>query len=183
LEIDNISIRDYFALQDTTAYDVFIDCMNPRNDFAGKSCNVSKLTFDEVEFMKGVFREPTFDNIKELFIHLFNIKGCIKRSAIDQYLSTSIFDLFRAKTFFQNFIKEIIDKEILQFSESDYKMDLLNAGERLRPFNHLLTKIRLAEQFSTTPSEIGGWKYSNTFTILVAIKAREDILEEYSQIK
>ena len=171
-------------MEDTMQYDIFIDCMNPVNSFNGKQCQVSKLTFDEVEVMKSVFKNPTMDDIMELIIMCYDLRGDMNKSAQEQYLNTSIFDLFRVKTFLQEFIVNTIEKEIDWLSgKSDDKLLMINAEERLKPFSHILSKINLAEQFSTTVSEVGKWKYNTVFTILVANKVRHDLTTEYNEIK
>lgn len=184
MHIQDITIQHYFTMEDSSAYDVFIDVLNPVNRFAGKQCDVKRLTFDQVEVMKSVFINPTVDDIMEIVIMCYGLRGDIKQSSTKQYLLTSIFDLFRAKTFLQNFIIETVNKEKDWLTqEIDEKMIIINSQERLKPFSHLLTKIHLAKLFSTTDSDIGGWRYSKVFTILTATKVRDDLTKEYNEIK
>lgn len=184
MQIEDITIQEYFTMEDTSQYDIFIDILNPVNMFSGQRCNTKNLTFDEVEVMKVLFQNPTFNTIEDLIKLCYRLKGDMNRSAELQYLSTSVFDLFRAKTFLQEFITETIDKERMWLSgKKDDKMLMINAEQRLKPFSHLLTKIKLAEQFSTTDSEIGMWKYTKVFTILTANKIRADLFKEYNEIK
>lgn len=185
MEIEDITIQEYFTMEDSSEYDVFIDILNPTNSFAGHRCDLSSLTFDEVQVMKMVFQNPTVQDIMELIILCFRMRGDMKRSAELQYLSTSIFELFRAKQFLMTFIKETVDKERMWLSSTgvDEKLLMINAEQRLKAFSHLLTKIRLAEQFSTTDSDIGSWKYSKVFTILTANKTLADLTKEYNEIK
>ena len=181
--IDNITVKDYFELQDSSEYDMFIDTINPKNSFNGKRCNVSKLSFDEVEVIKSIFNNPTVNNIKELFIELFRL-GDANTSANDEFHNTSVFDLFRAKRFLQDWIVKVIEVENIQLSGiADDKLLMINAAERLKAVSHLLTKMRLGEQFSKSPSEIGKWKYNTVFTMLVANKRSNDVQRDYQQIK
>ena len=183
-EIEDITIQEYFNMKDSSQYDVFVDCMNPVNSFAGKQCDVSKLTYDEVEVIKMIFSNPTMEDVMELIIMCFGLRGDRNQSSVDQYLSTSVFDLFRANQFLQNYIKKVVDKEVLWFTgKDDDKLKMINAKERLKSVSHLLTKISLAEQFSVQETDIGGWKYSRVFTILVANKIKQDLTEEYNEIK
>lgn len=183
MQIDNIDIQTYFSLEDSTAYDIFIEPINAKNEFKGYKADLNKLTFDEVEYIKGVFKNANFKDVMDVICHCYNIKGTFEVSPKKEYLSTSIFDLFRAQKYVQEFIKEIIKKEIMWLNNSDDdKLLMINAGERLKPFSHLLTKIRLAEMFSKTPSQIGKWKYSTIFTILCANSTLADLQKEYSEI-
>ena len=53
---------------------------------------------------------------------------------------------------------------------------LKQAGaERLNIFGELNTKIALAEQFGTTPQEVGGWNYDFVVNILLFNKVRAEI--------
>lgn len=181
--IENISIKEYFTLENTSEYDVFIDTIKPKNIFNGKRCNLKALTFDEVEVIKSIFNNPTHENIKYLFIELFKL-GSIEQSATDEYLNTSIFDLFRVKNYLQDWILKLVERENKVLAGiPDEKLEMINASERLKAVSHLLTKIRLAEQFSKSPDEIGKWKYNTVFTILTANKLNQDIQREYQQIK
>lgn len=185
MKIQDITIQQYFTMQDSSAYDVYIDILNPVNSFAGHVCNIKNLKFEEVQVMKMVFQNPSFDDIMELIILCFRMRGDINRSAELEYLSTSVFDLFRAKQFLLNFVTQIVEKERAWLSSTvvDEKLLMINAEQRLKPFSHLLTKIRLAEQFSTTDSDIGSWKYEKVFTILTANKVHADLRREYNEIK
>jgi len=181
--IDNITVKEYFELVDSSEYDIFIDTINPKNSFNRKRCNVSKLSFDEVEVIKSIFNNPTVNNIKELFIELFRL-GDAKTSANDEFYNTSIFDLFRAKRYLQDWIVKVIEVENIQLAGiADDKLLMINAAERLKAVSHLLTKMRLGEQFSKSPSEIGKWKYNTVFTMLVANKRSNDVQRDYQQIK
>ncbi len=183
MEIEDITIQHYFTMEDSSAYDIYIDVLNPVNRFAGKQCDVKRLTFDEVEVMKNVFQKPTFDDVMEIIIMCFGLRGNMKQSSSNQYLLTSVFDLFRAKAFLHNFIIEMVNKERTWLShKKNEKMQMINAEERLKPFSHLLTKIRLAEQFGVTVSDVGKWRYSIVFTILTANKVRDDLFKEYNEI-
>ncbi len=185
MEIEDITIQQYFTMQDSSAYDMYVDILNPVNSFAGRKCNVNNLTFDEVQVVKMVFQNPTVQDIMDLIILCYRLKGDMKQSSELQYLSTSVFDLFRTKKYLQDFIVETVNKEQtwLSSTEKNEKLLMINAEVRLKPFSHLLTKIRLAEQFSTKESEIGLWKYSKVFTILTANKVRDDLTREYNEIK
>ena len=182
-KIDNISIQDYFTLEDTSSYDVFIDTLKPKNDFNGKRCHLNNLTFDEVEVLKSIFNKPTPEAIKDLFVELFDL-GSYEVSAEQEYLNTSVFDLFRAKNYLQQYILNVVKREGQVLAGiPDEKLEMINAGERLKAVSHLLTKMRLAEQFGKAPNEIGAWKYNTVFTLLTANKINQDIQREYQQIK
>ena len=181
--IENISIKEYYELQDSSDYDIFIETINGKNEFNGRRCSISTLTFDEVEVIKNIFLSANMDNIQMLFIELFKL-GSYECSAVNEFLNASIFDLFRAKKHIQDYIIKVIETENTQLAGiPDDKLIMVKAGERLKAVSHLLTKMRLAEQFSTTPIDIGKWNYNTVFTILIANKRSNDVQRDYQNIK
>lgn len=181
--IDNISVKEYFNLQDTSKYDIFIDTINPINLYSGKRFDTNKLTFDEVEVIKKILNDPTLDSVKDMFIELFKL-GSYEVSAAAEFYSTSIFDLFRAKKYLQDYIIKLVETENKVLAGiPDDKLLMINAAERLKVVNHLLTKMRLAEQFSTSPNEIGKWRYTTVFPIMLANKLNNDVQRDYQNIK
>lgn len=181
--IKNISISEYFDLEDTSKYDIFLNNLNPSDKFNGKKCDLSKLTFDEVEVIKTMLSKPNFKNIKDVFIFLFKL-GSFEQSAENEFLNTSIFDLFKVQSYLNEWIETIIKRENNALSnDPDEKLIMINAGERLSAVSHLLTKIRLAEQFGTNPDVIGSWKYTKVFSILVANKRSSDVQRDYAKQK
>lgn len=184
MTIDNICIAEYFSLDNTEKYDIYIDHINPENLLCGRKCNTANLTFDEVQVTRAILSNPNGEDLKDLYIMLFRIKGSMDISEDGIFFSESIFQLFRAARFIKEFIKGINKKELewLSGKENDV-LTMLDAGKRLAPFNHLLKKIDLAQMFATTPSEIGRWKYSKVFSIFTATQVRSDIQKEYNEIK
>lgn len=182
--IDKITIREYFSLKDTGKYDIFINVLNPLNSFAGKKCYLEKLTFDQVEVIKSILNNPNLEDFKDMFLMVFNIKGDMSRSAEEVFYDADLFDMYRANKYIQEHIQRISEKEIQWLSgKEDDKLLMINASNRIAPFSHLLTKIRLAEQFATTPSVIGTWRYERVFNICVALKVNADLQKEYAEIK
>ena len=182
-EINNISIIEYLSLEDPSEYDIFLKSIIAENKLCGKICQTNKITFDEVEVLKKTFNAPGPEDLKDIFILLYGIRGDMKRSDSEEFYSESIFQLFRVINYFKKWLKEIDKKEREWLSnESNDVLTMLDAGKRLIPFNHLLTKIDVAERFSKTPDEIGIWTYGRVFTIIVAIKVRSDIQKEFNEI-
>lgn len=184
MEINNISIREYFLLEDTSEYDVFIDTLNAKNLLCGKVCNYKALTFDEVEVIKSILRDPNLEDIKELLQMLYNIRGSYEQSADEEFFNESIFKLFAAKKYLTDFIQDVAEKEQKHLQGvPDEKAEMVQASKRLAPVSHLLTKMRLAKDYATTPKEIGKWKYKEVFSILVAEKRQADVMKDYADIK
>jgi len=183
--IPDITISDYFKLNEVSAlrYDIYINSIKPVNRFCSRVLDTSKLTYEQVELMKITFRNPTIEDIMDLFIMLYKIRGDVQTSAAEVFFNESIFNLFRAKNFLQEFITGIIEKEKNMLTgATDEKSKMVNAGERLAPVSYILTKNKLAERFSCMPRDIAQMKYSEVFLILLADKMYADVSHDYNQI-
>ena len=184
MQIKNITIYEYLNLEDSSDYDIFVSTLNPKNLFCGRKANYKGLTFDEVRVIRSILNAPNSQDIKDLFCMLYDIRGSYEMSADKEFLSQSVFDLFAAKMALDEFIIDLDNKERKYLAgKPDVKAQMVDAGSSLAPFQHQLTKMRLAKDYNTTPKEIGKWKYSDIFSILIAEKAQEDVMTDYNQIK
>lgn len=182
--IKDITVLEYFKQGYNPEYDIFFGTLQPENLFCGKRCITKNLTFNEVEVMKRIFYKPSYEDLKDMFLMCFNIRGTMQLSAEQMFLQESVFQFFRAHRFLSDFIQDIDTKERkLLTGKPDEKWLRVNAPNRLQPVNHLLTRIRLAEQFSTTPKEVGSWKYNEVFAILVANNRYAGVMSDYNEIK
>ena len=181
--IDNITIKQYFELQDSSEYDIFIDTIKPKNLLSGNSCNLSSLKFDEVEVIKKTFYNSNGNDVIDILVELY-CKGSFEQSKNEEFLNASVFDLFRVKAYLQNWITDVIERENKVLAGiPDDKLIMINAGERLKAVSHLLSKMRLAEQFSKDPEEIGNWKYTKVFNLMLANKRSNDVQIDYQNQK
>ena len=181
-ELNNISIKEYFSLQDSSAYDVFLDILKPKNLFCGKRFDTSKMTYDEYLTIISILNKPNLLNVKDLFVHLWRIKGSIKISAEEMFFNESVFVLFSAKRFLKEFIEHKIKLENkILYSEPDIKMLEIKAGERLKPFQTMITKINIGKQFGINPYEVGKWKYSEVLNILATNNALNQVQRDYAK--
>ena len=185
MQIKNITIGEYITLEDSTEYDIFVNTLNPKNLFCGRKANYKALTFDEVQVTRSILNNPNFQDIKDLFCMLYDIRGSYKQSADNEFLGQRVFDLFAAKKYLDDFIVSLGDREAKMLSGTpDVKAEMVNASKRLAPYNHLLTKLRLSKEHSCgDPDVIGRWKYSKVFNILVAEKVQADVMKDYNEIK
>lgn len=176
----NISLRDYFLLEDSSEYDNFIEIIKPENRLCNKVFDSNKLTFNEFRTIISIFNSPNPSDLMDLFIHLYRIKGSFQISAKDELLNESVFQFFRALRYLKIFVDSKLKlEEKLLYSEPDTKMLEINAYKRMEPFSTMLTKIKLAEQFGKTPEEIGNWKYTQVINILASNNVLSQINKEY----
>lgn len=181
-EIKNISIREYFTIGDTSEYDVFLDILKPKNLLCGKKFDTKKLTYDEYLTTISILNNPNALNVKDLFVHLWRIRGDMKISADDLFFNESIFVFFRAKRFLKEFIEQKIELEKkMLYSEPDTRMIEINAGKRLKPFQPMITKISIGKQFGINPYDVGKWKYSEVLNILATNNALQEVQKDYGK--
>lgn len=180
--MNNISLRDYFLLKDTSEYDAFIEIIKPENKLCGKRFDSNKLTFNEFRTIISIFNSPNPSDLLELFLHLYRIYDTFECSGKEKLLNESVFQFFRALRFIKLFVQENLQiEEKMLYSEPDTKMLEINAYERMQPFSTIMTKIKLAEQFGRTPEEIGNWKYTEVRNILASNNILNQIQKEYAR--
>lgn len=181
MTIEDITISDYFTLKDSSGYDIFIDCLRPSDTFCGKKCRLDLLTFDEVNYLKSVFKNINIELLQEVFVELFNL-GTYEKSGVEVFMGASVFDLFRCKSYIEEYLLEIIQRENNLYSGfTDENLSKVNASERLKGLDHILTKINLAEQFGCMPDDIGNMRYSKVFNIIIANKRYNDVKSDYEK--
>lgn len=184
MEINNITIYEYFCLEDTSEYDVFLDFVKPVNMLCNKRCNLNSISYNEFKVCLAIFNNPVIEDIKDLFCLLFDIRGDMNQSADEMFYGENVFTFFRAKKFIHNYLEHSLEREKKAFSGSvDVKLLEINAAELLSPFESLLTKMTLAEQFSKDPEEIGRWRYTKVFNILSANNAIKEVTRKYNATK
>lgn len=181
MQINNITIREYISLPEGNEYDVYMDILKPVNFFCGRKCVVNKLSFDEVNTMGSILDNPNLQDVKDLFVSFFRVKGDIYESEDNVFFNESVFTFFKARLFLYDLLKGIRKKEKNMLGgDEDYKMIAIRAGERLAPYSSLLTKIQLGEQFGFRPKEIGGWRYTEVLHMLSANKEYQLVQRDYA---
>ena len=179
--LNKINIYQYLNLQDTSDYDLLIDFVKPDNKLCGNVFQVNKMTFNEFKTMLSIFNGNNLQDITDLFIHLYRIKGNINISSEQEFLSEDVFQFFRAKKFVNNLIEKNLELEVnMLYSEPDTRMIEIGGMKMLRGYDTILTKMNLAEQFSTTPEIVGGWKYTTVRDILAANNALNTVKKLYN---
>lgn len=182
--IEDISILDYFSLENTDEYDFYIDILKEENKLCGHRFDASKITFNEFKYMISVFNDPNLDNLKELFIHLFRIKGNFSVSSDKLFYNESIFQFFKAKNYVINMMREKLKvEEKLLYSEPDTKMIEIGGYDMMRPFSTMLAKVNIGKQFGVDPEIVGNWKYTKVLNILATNNIVSEVQRIYSNAK
>ena len=181
--LPNYTIEEYFKKPESVEIDIYLEYLKPVNRFAGNVFKTSELTFNEFHTIISIFQKPNALDVKDLFIYLYRIKGSFKKSPDKIFYSQSIYDFYRAKNFVMDFVKQKLEMEKkMLYSEPDEKMQAINAYERLAPFNVMLTKVKIGEQFGFSPEKVGKWKYTRVLNIMAVNNIRSNIKSDYDRL-
>lgn len=181
--IDNISVKEYLELQDTSEYDFYADILKPKNLFCGQVCDVEKITFNEFHTMLSIFQKPTLQNIQELFVHLYRVRGNMQISAIDLFYNEKVIQYFRAKRYLEEWVKNQLELENRMMSgEVDTKMLEIKGYKRMKPFSVQITKMNIGKQFAVEPEVVGNWKYKKVRQIMATNSLLNQIKTEYDRL-
>ena len=176
MTIENISVQDYFTMEDSTSYDVFIDVMNPNNSFNNKSAEIEAMTYDEVKtvirILKSGVTPTTLDSIYSIVYKTRLSNG-------------KVFDLFSSKNFIVSTFEEIIKREdrLLNFPGSDDSKWIAAGVNDLAKFSDLALKVEVAEMFGLDPETVGTWKYTKVLSILAYKRLKEHVNRNYQTSK
>lgn len=163
----NYTIEEYLRTEDTKDFDFVAQNLKPENKFAGRAWWTENMTFNEFHTIISILENPTLLDIKDLFVHLYRIRGNIQQSADEIFLKEKALQFFRARKFIEQFIQGKLKlEEKMLYADPDPRMLEINGYERLKPFNVLLSKVKIAEQFGKDPEEVGNWKYDKVLNLM-----------------
>ena len=177
--VPNYTILEFLQAKDTSEFMFYMEFIKPENKFCNNVFRTADMTFNEFHTIIEILQNPKVLDIKELFVHLFRVRGTFEKSAEKMFLDESAIQFFKAKKFLENFIRSKLEyeKEAL-FSIPNDKMIEVNAYKRLAPYNVLMTKMRIGEQFSIDPEIVGTWKYTKVLNIMAVNTLRANIQQE-----
>lgn len=177
--LPKIRVIEFLQLTEeaASAYIRLQTVMNPKNEFQNKKAKpIGHLTFGQVKQMQRDFRNPTFEQIIDAFILVFDVTK-------HQVLRSWITDFFHASNHLIKEISATIEKENKALA-SDPDPDMVNAGiERLNVFGELSVLYDLGARYGMDPEEIENWKYNKVLSIMVHDHIVRQIQTEYSEIK
>ena len=185
IKIQDLTIYEYFfSGVNTDQQDSIIEFLKPENKFLGKQFIEKNITFDEMEVLKRSLNNPNLESMSKVIIPLFRVYGDINTREVESFMNESIFQLFRAQKYLQQFVSRRMEIEKRAFEgRLDVKLIRIKAGEKLAPYSHQLSKNQLAKDFGCDPDTIGGWKYNKVFSILASNSALSGVKADYADQK
>lgn len=181
IDLPKIKVKKLFELDDArfAEYVRLQNVMKSKPEFIGKEAvEITSLQFGQVNELKRIFTEPTFEGIFYAFEAVFGAKK-------EEVLEADVVSYFYALNHIAEGVKTVFKKEkILEVDDEEERFFMKEAGaERLNRFQEFPILLNLAERFSTTPFVIETWKYSTVFTILLYDKILADVRKRRDEIK
>ena len=178
---NNITIDEFYKLDDVRQYEPFMRFIKAKNSFLGKSFDFDDLTFGEVCLLRRLIERSDLKDFIEMYGILYKIDA-------KTFLNAPILDLFQANRYFVDLMKALNEKESKinkQFQgkdEAQMKWELAG-GKRLYVFGELGIMIRLGKEFSCSPEEIAEWKYSTVYNTMLYNSIENEINKMLKDIK
>ena len=172
-----ISLSEYFELENTLEYDFILKNLKPNNLFLGGSINFNKLTYKQVIICFDLISKiNSKENLSELFKIAFDV---------DNFLTASIDEFFFAKNYLLKAFKELKQKQMNLLSSIDSDSALWEAagGAKLNKFNDLMPLVQLGEIYHLYPYDLINKPYNEIFVLLVLHKEKAEVTEAYSKLK
>jgi len=183
--LDNISVKQFWSLQDESLAKQYLRFSNekdpyflkPKDMFAGRIATpLGQLTYGEVSNLKHNLSTPSFEGIYECFDAVFKVK-------LTTYLNQNITSYFYALNWIKEQVTIILERENKTLGgERDPLLEMAGV-HRLIPFGELNILKTIAQQFSTTPMEVENWKYNLVYSLMLHDKVSGEVQKSYNELK
>lgn len=176
MDIPNITIREWLALEYSFKYDLANDLVKAENRFNKKVCEFEQLTFDQVSLFKKLMLNPTVEGLPVIYEICYNEKSFFKCKVID---------LFKSKKWLDDKFMQVIKREEnwLSSTPDEKTLRAKDEVERLNQSGEWCPKISIAEQFGFKPKEIGAWLYIDVMRIQRRNTALNEVNRKISTMK
>lgn len=174
--VENISVDQFFKLNDVDRYSMLFNWLKPKNSFRGVLMNENNLTYGNILVLKESLTEPSITSYFDIYRICYN-------QTPEEFLKGTIIEFAQSNRYIVNFIKQLMhrEKQLLE-SEPDAKW-IQAGGERMKVFGDKSVLIQLGEQFGKSPREISEWKYSEVFMCVYFNHLQNSINKNYYKLK
>lgn len=177
----NITIGDYYELNDRLRYDLILDSLVQRKEFNDIIYHISDLSYSEVKFIYKLIPETDkgHSSICKIYKILYKIDD-------KTFYSSSIVELFSTlKEIISTFIS-LRERELKLLKPSNDGDDALwsaAGGESLAPFSNVLPLIEIGKLFGQYPYDLQEKKYEEILVLLAATKRQSEVYAQYNILK
>lgn len=178
-DLDNITVEELYLLP-PEKFKYYMDLENVMliNDdifIKRKARSLGSLSYGDVGSIKISLRDPSIDNIFEIFRIIYGIKE-------KDILGADVISYFYALKYVKKAIMDLLDSEKKALSSDPDPLLEMAGIKRLSILGEMTTLIRLGRSFGKSPEEIEEWKYNLVFAILVNDKISGEVEKEYRNL-
>jgi hypothetical protein len=174
----NITLRQYATLVDSSMYDSVLEHVNPVNSFQGGKMNINQMPYANVKYCIRIIQKvDKWEIICQLFEICFDVPEV-------KFWRAGVVEFFQAKKFMTDSFNALVQNEAKQLASkaTDEHLWKMAGADNLRPFNDTLPLIQLGKLFGQYPFDLGRKPYSEVFSLLVQIKAQNEVESEYQKL-
>ena len=177
--MNDIALKKYVTLTDTSEYDNVLHFLKPKNIFLGKKMDVQSMMYINVKYCFKLL--PTvnkWEDICELFNLCFGVDN-------EDFWNASIVEFYSARNFLIEELKKTAENEIKLLSGNQKDSDKWKrAGvNRLDKFSDMISLDRLGQRYGMYPPDLGRKPYSEIIYLSAMIKTDNEINTAFSEIK
>lgn len=174
--VENISVNEFFKLNEAERYAALFNWLKPKNSFRGFVMNEDDLTYGNILVLKESLSKASITSY-------FNIYKICYNQTPEEFLKGNVIEFAQSNRYIINFIKQLTHRESqLLESEPDAKW-LQAGGDRMNIFGDKSVLITLGRQFGKSPREISEWKYSEVFMCMYFNHLENSINKNYNKIR
>lgn len=177
--MEDITLAEYFALEDCSEYDAVLKHLKPVNKLGEGKINLNRLSYKQVRVcIQAMKTGKTVDQLKALFCMAYNVPS-------HEFLKFGVKEFFAAQNYL---IKEFFnlqqrEAKLLSSIDADTYLWEMAGGERLNKFSNLMPLVQLGEIYGLWPYDLESKPYTEVLTLLVLHKEKNEVQKKYNELK
>lgn len=176
--MNNITLKQYAQLKDTSKYDMLLGWEKPANNVGGQSMDVNTMPYANVKYcIRLLTKAGDWSTVQQLFEICFDIDK-------ESFWKMSVKEFFSAKKYLTAEFERVIitEAKLMSSMSTDAHLWQMAGADKLKPYNDTLPLIQLGKLFGQYPFELGRKPYSEIFSLLVQIKTQGEVENEYQKL-
>jgi hypothetical protein len=177
--MENITIKQFISLPQSSQNDAVLSSLKPNNFFAGSKMSIGTMPYANVKFaIRLLSKIDSWDTMARLFEICFDV-------AASDFWSANIVEYYQARAFMLSEFQRVINTEskMMASQSTDEHLWVMAGADRLKPYSDTLPLIQLGKLFGLYPFDIGRKPYNEVFNMLVQIKVQNEVETEYQKLK
>ena len=174
----NITLKQYAALADTSAYDTLLEHLNAVNSFGSSTMEISTMPYANVKYCIRLLQKiDSWQGIEQLFSICFDVKD-------KAFWNSRITEYFAARKFMISAFEKVIKTEnkLLATQSTDGHLWQMAGADKLKPYSDTLPLLELGKLFGQYPFDLGRKPYGEIFSLLAQTKTQNEVENEYRKL-